>query len=215
MNSVLVPHRARGSAGQVQLPENAQGLVVLVCAEQVGPELRTLAGKFQEVGLGSVGLDLLSNEERQTDDRMHRLRFDVVRMATRLIEITRQLMSLKQCERLPIGYFSVGTGAAAALVAAATLGREVAAVIACAGRPDLAGAALPEVVSPTLLIVGGRDAPGIGRNEWARESLRCENSVAIIPGATDLFDTGDAMEVVGQLAAHWFLSRFEPARETP
>ncbi len=59
---------------------------------------------------------------------------------------------------LPIGYFGASTGAAAALVAAAELPDLIEAIVSRGGRPDLAGEALRQVVAPTLLIVGSRDA---------------------------------------------------------
>ncbi len=62
---------------------------------------------------------------------------------------------------LPIGLFGASTGAAAALVAAAERPAIVAAVVSRGGRPDLGGAALPHVVAPTLLLVGGHDGPVI------------------------------------------------------
>jgi fermentation-respiration switch protein FrsA (DUF1100 family) len=98
----------------------------------------------------------------------------------------------------------LNTGAAAALVAAATLGARVGAVVSRGGRPDLAYIALDNVTAPTLLIVGGRDAGVIELNESANARLRCPKSIEIVPGATHLFPEPGAMEAVIALAGHWF-----------
>ena len=64
-----------------------------------------------------------------------------------------------------------------------------AAVVSRGGRPDLAGEALPRVMTPTLLIVDGDDEPVIKMNEGAfvRLGLRAKR-LEIVPGATHLFE---------------------------
>ena len=103
-----------------------------------------------------------------------------------------------------IGYFGSSTGGAAALVAAARLPQDIGAVVSRGGRPDLAGDALPTVQAPTLLIVGGNDDIVIELNEMARDQMRCEVKLEIIPGATHLFEEPGALEQVAQLASDWF-----------
>ena len=105
-----------------------------------------------------------------------------------------------------IGYFGSSTGGAAALVAAAELLRDVGAVVSRGGRPDLAGDALPRVPAPTLLIVGGNDDIVIELNEMARDQMRCEAKLKIIPGATHLFEEPGALEQVAKLASDWFIA---------
>jgi putative phosphoribosyl transferase len=105
---------------------------------------------------------------------------------------------------LRIGYFGSSTGAAAALVAAVDVPRDVGAVVSRGGRPDLAGDALPKVQAPTLLIVGGNDDIVIELNEQARDRMRCEVKLEIIPGATHLFEEPGALEKVAKLASNWF-----------
>jgi pimeloyl-ACP methyl ester carboxylesterase len=105
---------------------------------------------------------------------------------------------------LPVGLFGSSTGAAAALVAAAAWPGRVDAVVSRGGRPDLAGAALPRVECPTLLIVGGLDDVVIGLNEQAQQRLRCATELVIVPGATHLFEEPGTLEEVARLAAEWF-----------
>ena len=93
------------------------------------------------------------------------------------------------------------------MVAAAEIPQDVGAVVSRGGRPDLAGEALPKVQAPTLLIVGGNDDIVIELNEQARDRMRCEVKLEIVPGATHLFEEAGALERVAQLASDWFVNR--------
>ena len=79
-----------------------------------------------------------------------------------------------------------------------------AAVVSRGGRPDLAGDALPIVRAPTLLIVGGDDAPVIELNEAAMRRMRASVELAIVPQATHLFEEPGTLEEVQRLALDWF-----------
>jgi putative phosphoribosyl transferase len=105
---------------------------------------------------------------------------------------------------LPLGLFGASTGAGAALVAAAARPHEVAAVVSRGGRPDLAGHSLPFVKAPTLLIVGGDDAPVIEMNSDAMALMPGEVSLQIVPGATHLFEEPGTLEQVASLAGEFF-----------
>jgi pimeloyl-ACP methyl ester carboxylesterase len=100
--------------------------------------------------------------------------------------------------------FGASTGAGAALVAAAEKPRLIAAVVSRGGRPDLAGAALPDVQAPTLLIVGSRDTPVIRMNQDAHDLMTCERRLEIVPGATHLFEEPGTLEIAARLARDWF-----------
>jgi putative phosphoribosyl transferase len=110
----------------------------------------------------------------------------------------------EELSSLRLGYFGASTGAAAALVAAASQGQDVKAVVSRGGRPDLAGDALTQVRSPTLLIVGADDMHVVELNRRALAQLRCEKQLKIIPGATHLFPEPGALEKVAYLATQWF-----------
>jgi pimeloyl-ACP methyl ester carboxylesterase len=78
-------------------------------------------------------------------------------------------------------------------------------VVSRGGRPDLAGvAALHGVTAPTLLIVGGNDTEVIALNRQAFAELHCARELAIVPGATHLFEEPGALEEVARLASVWF-----------
>jgi pimeloyl-ACP methyl ester carboxylesterase len=80
----------------------------------------------------------------------------------------------------------------------------VGAVVSRGGRPDLAGAALPHIRAPTLLIVGGNDIPVIGMNRQAMAQMRAPVELEIVPGATHLFEEPGKLEQVARLARDWF-----------
>jgi putative phosphoribosyl transferase len=190
-------------AGDLRLPEHPAGLVIFAHgsgSSRLSPRNRQVAEALNEAGFATLLFDLLTEEEEL--DRANV--FDIGLLAERLLAVTRWVEEEPAVAGLPIGYFGASTGAAAALSAAARLGGEVAAVVSRGGRPDLAAESLEDVVSPTLLIVGGADWQVLELNEGAARLLRCEREVAIVPGATHLFEEPGALERVSDLAADWF-----------
>ena len=132
-------------------------------------------------------------------------RFNIALLAERLVHGTTWAKQQEQTRDLRVGYFGSSTGGAAALVAAAEISEDVGAVVSRGGRPDLAGDALPKVKAPTLLIVGGNDDIVIELNEMARDQMRCEVKLEIVPGATHLFEEPGTLEQVATLASDWFV----------
>jgi putative phosphoribosyl transferase len=126
-------------------------------------------------------------------------------LTRRMQDATAWVCALPELEHASVGYFGASTGSAAALIAAARLGERIAAVVSRGGRPDLAGAAaLAAVKAPTLLIVGGADHGVIELNQEAHDRMQSEKQLAIVPGATHLFEERGALEQVAQMAASWF-----------
>src|SRR6266446_1727286 len=142
-------------------------------------------------------------------------RFNIHLLAERLVHATRWAKQQEETRGLRIGYFGSSTGGAAALVAAAQLSQGIGAVVSRGGRPDLAGDALPKVHAPTLLIVGGNDDIVIELNEMARDQIRCEAKLVIIPGASHLFEEPGALEKVAQLASDWFVHHIGASGDGP
>jgi len=169
------------------------------------PRNRFVAQKLNDAGLATLLFDLLTGEEEAVDLRTAQHRFNISLLAERLVHVTQWALQNESTRQLRVGYFGASTGAAAALVAAAQLARDIGAVVSRGGRPDLAGEALPLVRAPTLLIVGGEDDVVIGLNEQAKAQMCCDVKVEIVPGATHLFEESGALERVAQLAADWFI----------
>jgi putative phosphoribosyl transferase len=159
---------------------------------------------LQDAGFGTLLIDLLTVAEEAIDVQTAQLRFNITLLANRLIGATDWLLTQPRTRHLPLGYFGASTGSAAALLAAAERPDIVKAIVSRGGRPDLAGAALPRVHAPTLLIVGGDDIPVIEMNREAMARLAAEKELHIIPGATHLFEEPGTLEQVAQLARRWF-----------
>jgi dienelactone hydrolase len=138
--------------------------------------------------------------------------FDIPLLARRMVDAVRFARSDAELSSLPIGLFGASTGAAAALVAAAQLPHEIAAVVSRGGRPDLAGDALSQVRAATLLIVGGADYGVIDLNRDALAVLTCEKKLEIVPGATHLFKEPGALDKVVDLGERWFDEHFVVAK---
>ncbi|NBX30908.1 hypothetical protein EBR04_10795, partial [bacterium] len=139
--------------------------------------------------------------EQEATDRVNV--FDVGLLSERLLAALRFVGEREHTRHLPIGFFGASTGAAAALIAAA---REpnVGAVVSRGGRPDLAGRKLRAVRVPTLLIVGELDTEVLALNEQASALLDCEKRLAVVPGATHLFEEPGTLDEAARLAAEWF-----------
>ena len=193
--------------GDLTVPTGAAGLVVFAHgsgSSRHSPRNRYVAGVINRAGLGTLLMDLLTEEEEQVDEVTRELRFDIGMLGRRVAQVVEWAGQREELAELPIGLFGSSTGAAAALVAAAELPGEVHAVVSRGGRPDLAGGALPQVECPTLLIVGGLDDVVIGLNEQARSRMGCPTQLVIVPGATHLFEEPGTLEQVARLAAEWF-----------
>ena len=93
------------------------------------------------------------------------------------------------------------------------MGERISAVVSRGGRPDLAGESLPQVTAPTLLIVGGNDHQVLELNRLAFQRLRAEKELAIIPGATHLFEEPGTLAMVAEKAGEWFIRFLPPRRD--
>jgi putative phosphoribosyl transferase len=195
-------------SGNLNIPENANALVLFAHgsgSSRHSPRNQFVARTLNDAGLATLLFDLLTQEEEAIDTQTRELRFNIHLLAERLVHATKWAKQQEETRDLRIGYFGSSTGGAAALVAAVELPQDIGAVVSRGGRPDLGGEALPKVKPPTLLIVGGNDDIVIELNEQARDRMRCEVKLEIVPGATHLFEEAGALEQVAKLANDWFL----------
>ena len=210
---VHIPADSVRLEGALALPEHAQGLVVFAHgsgSSRFSPRNNFVARVLQQADIGTLLMDLLTAEE----DAVYATRFDIDLLTDRLLLATHWLQEQPDTQQLVIGYFGASTGAAAALKAAAALGSSIGAVVSRGGRPDLAEAALVHVESPTLLIVGGNDEVVLQLNRQAFARLPGKKELAIVPGATHLFEEPGALEEVARLATQWF-KRYLHSRSSP
>lgn len=200
---VRIPVNGVELEGMMAVPTAARGIVLFAHgagSSRHSPRNNFVAETLQAAGIGTLLMDLLTPRE----DLSYQNRFDIDLLTWRLERATQWLIEEPQAQSLDIGYFGASTGAAAALNAAASFGSLIGAVVSRGGRPDLAMAALGSVQAPTLLIVGALDDVVLELNRTAYEKLKAEKQMAIVPGATHLFEEPGTLQEVARLAAAWF-----------
>ncbi|MGV3654497.1 MAG: dienelactone hydrolase family protein [Noviherbaspirillum sp.] len=196
----MEPNGLEGLMGLCAAPK---GMVVFAHGSGSGrfsPRNNRVAAGLRRAGFATLLLDLLRPEEEAVRGNV----FDIPLLAGRLIDATRWIRQQPQTASLPVGFFGASTGAGAALAAAARAGDEIAAIVSRGGRPDLAGPSLSQVRAPTLLIVGSLDTQVIALNRQALAQLSAQKELAIVPGASHLFEEPGTLDQVLDLAIAWF-----------
>ncbi len=195
--------------GELAVPAAARGIVLFAHgsgSSRLSPRNTYVARVLREGGVGTLLFDLLTRAE----DSVYATRFDIDLLTRRLVAATRWITQQPETRDLGVGYFGASTGAAAALMAAAELPDRIQAVVSRGGRPDMALRVLGQVRAPTLLIVGGHDEIVIDLNRQAYAALSATKELAIVPGATHLFEEPGALEEVARLASAWFQRYLRP-----
>lgn len=209
---VSIPVGKIALKGELIIPEKATAIVIFSHgsgSSRMSPRNRKVADYLQEMGFGTLLLDLLTPLE----DKQFSNRFDIKLLTLRLIGATRWVGTLSEALSCTFGYFGASTGAASALRAAAEL-PQVNAVVSRGGRPDLAMDVLSKVKAPTLLIVGSLDHEVLELNKMAYQQLNCEKKMELVPGASHLFEEYGALDKVTEMAGGWF-SRYLLATANP
>ncbi len=211
---MIVRARTVTLAGDLSVPESSRGLVLFAHgsgSSRLSPRNHYVAGALYRRDFGTLLFDLLTEAEAVDRAKV----FDIALLGERLLDATAWIHA--EFPNASIGYFGASTGAAAALMAAARCTYPVRAVVSRGGRPDLAAPMLPEVTAPTLLIVGSLDETVLEWNENATEALGGTAELAVVRGATHLFEEPGALEQVASLAADWFqryMAGAEPADQS-
>lgn len=206
---VSIPVGEVALEGNLAIPPNCKGIILFAHgsgSSRHSPRNRYVASVFQQQGLATLLLDLLTAEEEDIDMRTRHLRFDIPLLASRLVGVTDWIHEESPTRGFKLGYFGASTGSAAALIAATQRPTLVKAIVSRGGRPDLAGSDIACVKAPTLLIVGGNDFPVIAINEDALAQL-CQakhRQLEIIPRATHLFEEPGTLEQVAVVSSAWF-----------
>jgi putative phosphoribosyl transferase len=191
--------------GTLVIPPHTAGLVVFAQGSGRSRRNQFVAAGLNRAGFGTLLVDLLTTEE----ELRRACVFNVALLSARLTAVTRWLGGQPDIGAIPLGYFGVDTGTAAALVSATGTPRlPVTAIVSLCGRPDLVSGRLALVRTPTLLIAGGADKVVLDLNQRARPRLECESRLAVVPGATHLFEEPGALGQVTDLASGWFARHF-------
>lgn len=198
--------------GFLTVPKSAMGLVVFVHgsgSSRFSQRNQYVAELFNRAGLATLLFDLLTPEDNAIDVKTREYRFDIDLLSQRTIATVDWITDQQSLEKLSIGLFGASTGAAAALITAKARANEIECVVSRGGRPDLAVSALPQVIAPTLLIVGSRDTDVLHLNQLAKHAMKCECKLITIEGATHLFEELGTLKFAAVAAREWFLKYLE------
>lgn len=182
--------------GVLTVPDDARGLVVVA-----GEGLATTAAALRAEGWGTLVIDDLGGPLNEAVDR--------------LLAATRAALTRPACAGLPVGWLGADLTVPVLLAAASEQGAPVDLLVCRGGRPDLARPVLPQVVAPTLLIVGARDRRGVTLARQAMVWLRCESELRVVPGATASFAEPGSHGAAVALTERWLtahLTREEAVR---
>ncbi|MFJ9038558.1 phosphoribosyltransferase family protein [Streptomyces sp. NPDC102406] len=199
--AITVPAAGTRLAAHLAVPDTATAVAVFALAGNGGrnsPRNRYIAATLHRSGIGTLLLDLLTEEE----ESRHSAVLDIALLSRRLHAAS---LWLRHEVALPVAYFGAETGATAALEAASVPGSDVLAVVARSGRPELASPSkLARVRAPVLFIVGGQDPEALDTGRRATDVLRGECGLAMVPGASHPFTEPGALSAAAELARDWF-----------
>jgi putative phosphoribosyl transferase len=199
--------------GRLEIPPQCRAVVLFT---EGGPRGRTgrsdrgPAAALHRQRIGTLMLDLLTDEEQRSDPGSV-LAFDIDRLVGGLVAAMDWLRAEGRFPKLPQGIFAAGTGAAAALLAAAQRPGHIDAIVCCGGRPDLAATSVTSIEVPALFLVGAKDqiCQGLNRMVVARLASK-HKELVVIPGAGRLFDEPGALEQVAERSVQWFMQHLSP-----
>lgn len=210
---VHVSVNSDGVKGNLSVPEKAQGVVLFAHgtgSSRHSPRNNFVAEELRKTGLATVLIDLLTPDEKEIDRRTRQMRFDIDRLAMRVVRAVDWLRDQSETEELTIGIFGSSTGDAAALIAKRDRSSATGAVVSRGRRVDMAESVLDAVEAPTLFIVGGEDTQVLRLNREAMVQLETEQQLEVIAGAGHLFEEPGALEEVARLTGEWFERHLTP-----
>ncbi len=201
--------------GVLSFPEfKSTGLVIFVhgsASSGYSPRIRFLSKIFNDFGIASLLIDLLTFKETQVDNQTKEYRFNIELQAKRLLEITDVLSQDDRTCSHGLGYFGSSTGTAVAIAAAAKRFNKTITIVSRSGRPDLVQKNyFEDFKSSILLIIGSKDNTILKINKDFYNQLRPDHDkkIIVIPGATHLFEETGKLEQVSRISAKWFKDKF-------
>ena len=209
MSTITLPRLLRDEGaqigGELTVPAHARGIALFVHGSgsaRHSQHDRFIAEHLNDHGYGTLLLDVLTPREETQDIQRGTHRYNIELLAHRILAASNKLTNLYE-PGLPLAYIGIGTGAAAALLAASRRPSIAATIVCRSGRPDLAGPQLQAVRAPTLLLVGGNDVEGMNANRKAYGWMECKRELCVIPGADHLFDEPGCIECVARIIGEW------------
>ena len=189
-------------AGNLAHAEDAQAFVIFV--HSIGSNHSSAKNNFvtdvlNQNHISTLIVDLLTEEEGK--EALHTTHIELLK--TRLIRVTQKVIEQFAFDDLPIGYFGIGSGAAAALEASVFLGDTIKAIVSQSGQTNLA-LNLDKVTAPTLLIGSSSDNDVIRSDKNAYMVLSCDKKIEIVNSDSGSLEEPAALNEVANLASAWF-----------
>ncbi len=179
--SIHTPHGLL--QGQLDIPENPRGLVLLARAHHAPIDL-FIASQLNDQGFAVLAMELLTSQEAQFVDATH----NVPRLTQRLLELLDMIRQDGDMENLPLGIYAAGDSTPAAIRAAAQRDTQIKALAYHGGLIDRAGLqALKLLTAPLLAIFNTDDELGRIAFKRALAHLACHQQTDILePGGDPL-----------------------------
>lgn len=202
--TLRIPLGSAWHDADLALPDAPRGLVVFAHgsgSSRLSVRNQAVAQALNQRGFATLLFDLLTPQENQRPAA----RFDIPLLAARLRAVLDWVGTQPVLASLGLGLFGASTGAAAALLAAASDPAGIAAVVSRGGRPDLVGPqGLSHVHTPTLLVIGGDDHEVLALNRRAAAAIPGEVELVVVPGATHLFEEPGKLDQAAAIAGDFF-----------
>ncbi|WP_138429184.1 dienelactone hydrolase family protein [Fodinibius saliphilus] len=200
--SVQLPFNGFHVKGKITLPVQANSLIIFSHGYGLSKLMvheHRLALEFQQAGFGTLVLDLLDEH-----DELPIKYKDIDLLSKGLVTSTNWLSSHSEYRSLNLAYFGSGTGSAAAVNAASELGSIIKTIVSLSGRLNLCSKNLVKIKCPVLLLTGEMDFKTVNINQNAIKYLKPNKQLAIVPGASHMFEEADKLNEAANITLSWF-----------
>lgn len=197
-----LPYNGFHVKATLSLPVQARSLVIFAHGlnnAAISPHEIFLSKELQQAGFGTLNFDFLDEQDGLPEEYRK-----IELMSHGLLSSTQWLHNHFEYRDFELAYLGSGTGAAIALKAASENGTAIKTVACLGGRLDLVKEDLKQVAMPILLVVGELDFRISEINRQALEVLKASKQLAVIPGASHLFDEPGKASEVARILISWF-----------
>jgi pimeloyl-ACP methyl ester carboxylesterase len=197
-----LPYNGFHVKGTLTLPVKAKSLIIFshgFSNNKLNPLMSKMARSFQQEGFGTLIFNLLDEQNQLPIEHK-----EIIHLSRGLLTSTNWLRSHSQYRSLDLAYFGSGSGAATAIKTTSHSNSIVKTVVSLSGRLDLIKEDLKNVSCATLLIVGELDFRVVKINKQALKHLDVQKQLAVVPGASHLFEEPGKIKKAAQIATSWF-----------
>jgi dienelactone hydrolase len=202
----------------ISIPKNPRGLILFALtpgARRRSPANRRVADILNQSGYATALADLMADQESTRNARTGELCSGLDLLVRRMVALTDWIAMQPVFQDMPVGYFGAGSGAEAALIAAAKRPEVIRAVVSCGARLERAGASLGEIDAPVLVIAGSEDPSLLASQrammtrlpEWTHSQLE------VIDGIADPFSDPHAVQRLARSTRSWYQRHFSKSAE--